>query len=278
MSFRLRDSLSIPGGNLNEDAFAHGDTAALVLDGATPLGEALMPGPSDAQWLATFGARRLMAHLKDGDQPRDALRHALGDAQKSFEALRKRPVREKWETPCASMMLVTQGPGVIEFFWFGDCTALLLKDEICTIIGDGFDKRGQEAERARRLAREKNLPPAPDLNRPEILGALRIGRSRINSGGTWLFSPEPRAAKHVSYEALKAATGSLLLIATDGFLALATDYGAYDAAGLIKAARDQGLAVLGEELRAIENNDALGDRFARFKKSDDATALLIEIR
>jgi len=305
MSFRLRDSLSIPGGNLNEDAFAHGDTAALVLDGATPLGEALMPGPSDAQWLATFGARRLMAHLKDGDQPRDALRHALGDAQKSFEALRKRPVREKWETPCASMMLVyhplrpthareratgtspasalraRRGGGPehsLEFFWFGDCTALLLKDEICTIIGDGFDKRGQEAERARRLAREKNLPPAPDLNRPEILGALRIGRSRINSGGNWLFSPEPRAAKHVSHEALKAAAGSLLLIATDGFLALATDYGAYDAAGLIKAARDQGLAVLGEELRAIENNDALGDRFARFKKSDDATALLIEIR
>jgi hypothetical protein len=30
-------------------------------------------------------------------------------------------------------------------------------------------------------------------------------------------------------------------------------------------------------LRAIENEDADGNRFARFKKSDDATALLLEI-
>jgi hypothetical protein len=30
-------------------------------------------------------------------------------------------------------------------------------------------------------------------------------------------------------------------------------------------------------LRAIENADAMGEKFARFKKSDDATALLIEI-
>ena len=32
-----------------------------------------------------------------------------------------------------------------------------------------------------------------------------------------------------------------------------------------------------QELRAIENEDALGEKFARFKKSDDSTALLLEI-
>jgi hypothetical protein len=47
--------------------------------------------------------------------------------------------------------------------------------------------------------------------------------------------------------------------------------------GLIVAARDKSLAALGRELRAIENSDALGDKFARFKKSDDATALLLEV-
>jgi serine/threonine protein phosphatase PrpC len=277
MSFVLLDSLSLPGGNLNEDAFAHSETAALVLDGATPLGEALMPGPSDAAWLAQFGARRLMAHLKDGDVPQEALAHALADAEKSFAALRRRPVREKWETPCASLMMAVENAAGLEFLWFGDCTALLLKDGKCEIIGDGFDKRGQEAEQARKLAQEKNLPPAPDLHRPEILGALRAARNRINSGRHWLFSPEPRAAAHVSRQAMKVTPGALLLIASDGFLALATDYGAYNTMGLVEAARDNGLAMLGEELRAIENSDALGEKFARFKKSDDATALLLQV-
>ena len=275
MSFSIKDSLSLPGSQPNEDAFAHSQTAALVIDGATPLGESLMPGTSDAAWLAQFGSRRLMAHLKQGDAPREALAHALADAEKSFAALSRRPVREKWEMPCASMMLVTQAPE-LEFLWFGDCTALLLKNEVCEIIGDGFDKRGQEAERARQVAREKNLPPAPDLNRPEILSVLRAARSRINSGNNWLFSPEPRAAAHVSRRTVKKASGPLL-IASDGFLALATDYGAYDAIGLIRAACAKGLAALGAELHAIEDDDPLGEKFARFKKSDDATALLIEI-
>jgi len=66
-----------------------------------------------------------------------------------------------------------------------------------------------------------------------------------------------------------------LLLATDGFLALASDYGAYGVDGLMAAAMDKGLAVLGEELRAIEAGDAGGDTFPRFKKSDDATALLL---
>jgi hypothetical protein len=43
------------------------------------------------------------------------------------------------------------------------------------------------------------------------------------------------------------------------------------------AALDKGLAALGEELRAIEAGDIGGDRFPRFKKSDDATALLIQL-
>jgi serine/threonine protein phosphatase PrpC len=277
MSFALLDSLSLPGGKQNEDAFAHGQSAALVLDGATPLGDALMPGSSDAAWLAGFGARRLMAHLKDGDAPQQALAHALADAEKSFTALARRPLREKWETPCASMMMAVQSAAALEFLWYGDCAALLQHDDACEIIGDAFDKRGQEAGRVRKLAREKNLAPAADLNRPEILAALRAARNRINSGGNWLFSPEPRAAAHVSRRTIPAAPGALLLLASDGFLALATDYGAYSAMGLVTAARAKGLAALGAELRAIEDADALGEKFARFKKSDDATALLLEL-
>jgi serine/threonine protein phosphatase PrpC len=279
MTLVLLQSLSLAGdpAKPNEDAFASADHAALVLDGATPLGEPLMPGPSDAAWLAQFGSRRLMAHLKGGDSPRDALLHALTDAWNSFEALSRRPVRERWETPCAALMLATQAQGQIEFFWFGDCSALLLQDGACEIIGDAFDRRGQEADGARRAAREKNLSPSPDFNRAALLDGMRASRNRINRGAEWLFSPDPRAAAHVMRRSVKATPGGLLLLASDGFLALATDYGAYDAKGLMTAARDKGLAALGAELRAIENDDAMGEKFARYKKSDDATALLLEV-
>ena len=280
MKLEVMDQLSLPGdpAKANEDAFGHGEAAAVVIDGATPLGESLMPGPSDAAWIAQFGARRLMAHLKEGNGARKALRATLADTQKSFEALRRMPPEEMWQTPCASMMLALSNDEGLEFLWFGDCAALVKQgDAPVTIVGETFDKRAAEARAAQALAKEKNLSPAAGLSRQEFIGTLRSRRNRINSGNQWLFSPDVKAATHVARGVMKVAPSSYLLLASDGFLALASDYGAYSADGLMAAALEKGLAALGAELRAIEAGDAGGDRFPRFKKSDDATALLLRL-
>ena len=280
MALELLDSLILPGdpAKPNEDSFGHDTHAAVVLDGATPLGDALMPGPSDAAWIAQFGARRILAHLRAGEGARKALRGALGDAQKSFEALRRMPPQEKWQTPCASMMLAVPGEEGVEFLWFGDCAALIKQGGAAvTVIGESFDKRAAEAQRAKTIAKEKNLPPASGLSRPEFIGSLRDTRNRINSGSYWLFSPETKAAAHVSRRVVKLAPGALILLSTDGFLALASDYGLYSPDSLMAAAQSKGLAALGEELRATEAQDPGGEKFARFKKSDDATALLMKL-
>ena len=280
MNLQLLDSLSLPGdpAKANEDAFSHDAVAAVVIDGATPLGDSLMPGPSDATWIAQFGARRLMAHLRDGDGARKALRATLADTQKSFEALRRHEREEVWQTPCGSMMLAVPDEGGVEFLWFGDCAALVKQgDAAVTVIGESFDKRAAEAQRAQKIGKEKNLSPAAGINRPEFLTALRAARNRINSGESWLFSPDVKAASHAARRMVKAAPGSTILLASDGLLALASDYGAYNADSLMAAAMDKGLAALGEELRVIEAGDALGDKFPRFKKSDDATGLLLKL-
>lgn len=130
---------------------------------------------------------------------------------------------------------------------------------------------------ARAIAKEKNISPAAGLSRQEFIGHLRKARNFVNSGGNWLFSPDQRAADHVSHQAIAAPPEGHLLLASDGFLALVGDYGAYNAASLMAAARDKGLAALGKELRAIEEADPSGDQYARFKKSDDATAVLLRI-
>ena len=303
MALKLLDSLSLPGDpdKPNEDALGNYDGAALVLDGATPLGDPLMPGPSDAAWIAQFGIRRLLAHLKDGAAPSQALEFALADAEKSFTALRRHPVQEKWQTPCASMMLVCDplrpslarepatgtspssalraqgGGGALEFLWFGDCAALVLENTGVSVIGETIHKRGQEAARAKSWAKDRNFSSPLGILRQDMLGRHRAARNHINSGRHWLFSPDVRAAAHVSHTARGLAGGSLLLLATDGLLALVSDYGAYSPDSLMAAAKAKGLAALGEELRAIEDADAQAEKYPRFKKSDDATAVLLEL-
>jgi len=280
MPFEILDTLSLPGDPLkpNDDAFAHLENAAVVLDGATSLGDPLMPGESDAAWLAHFGARRLMAHIRDGEAPVDALRYALADAQKSFEALRRREPEEVWELPFASMALAVEVENGFDFLWFGDCAGLLHHaDGRLDVLGHSFVSKAREAKGAATAASALKRAPVAEGSLSPYLPLLRRERNRMNSGKRWAFSPDPKAADNVLKAPVRAGKGAHLMLASDGFLALVSDYGAYTAENLFAAVLKKGLGPLGEELRAIEDKDPEGRKFPRFKKSDDATAVLLKL-
>jgi serine/threonine protein phosphatase PrpC len=278
MHFKLLDSLSLPGdaAKPNEDALTHGGRFAAVLDGATGLGEKLMPGRSDAQWLAQFAARRLQAHAEsDLGNLREWIRGAAAEAEKGFAALRKRAPVERYEVPFASLIAVSLGDGALHALWFGDCAALIRSnDGAVTMLGETFDKRAREKERAVKMGPK----PAGAGVREEFLPALRASRNKVNRrGGEWLFAPDTKCADHAQTADAAVSAGDLVLLASDGFLALAVDYARYTPQSLLEAAQPGGLGALGEEIRAIETADPEGARYPRFKKSDDATALLLSV-
>lgn len=281
MPFEIVESLSLPGDpkKPNEDAFAAESFAAVVLDGATMVSENLMPGRSDAAWIASFGARRLMAHLKDSDSPRAALRHALADAERSFAGLRRRAPKEPWEYPLASMILAVPADDGFDLLWYGDCAALmLLPDGTTSVAGPALERKAGETSAAQRFLDETGLAPVEALKGDQYLPLFRAGRDKVNTpAGEWLFSPVAAASEHVSRACYRAPAGTLLLLCSDGFLALASAYGAMDVSDLVAAARDTGLKMLGKRLRGIEDGDAEGRRYPRFKKSDDATAVLVRV-
>jgi len=283
MQLELLESLTIPSdpAKPNEDCFAVAPRAAAVFDGATGLGERLMPGRSDAQWVAQFGARRFRAHAESGEgEIRDWLRAAAADAEKSYRALRKRPPIENYEIAYASAVMAAPDADGLRVLWFGDCAALLrTASGEFAVLGDIMDKRESERARVARLSKPGGRGPAAAGVREEFLPALRASRNAVNSpGGDWLFAPDAACADHAKEARVAAPADSRVLLASDGFLALASDYGRYSPDTLFAAAAERGLAALGEELRAVEASDAEGLRFPRFKRSDDATALLLVLR
>jgi hypothetical protein len=104
-----------------------------------------------------------------------------------------------------------------------------------------------------------------------------MSRNLVNTGDEWLFAPDATCASHAKSAETEVAPGITVLLASDGFLALMSDYGRYTPEQLYAAAEAEGLQKLGQELRAIELADSKGFAFPRFKSSDDATALLLRI-
>jgi hypothetical protein len=281
VKLELVDSLSLPGNpeKANDDAFGYRERACVVLDGATGLGESLLPGPSDAAWLARFGANRIMSYVGEGAGAQDAVTAALFDAETSFSQLRRREPADRYEIPYASLMLAIAGEDALEFLWYGDCAAIIGRpDASVEIVGEAIAKRANESKRVKMLAESGGHASAATSVREAFLPALRAARNRVNtSKGGYLFGPDVTAADHAAQLRLAATPGSDLLLLTDGFLALVSDYGRYDVDTLLAAAKSSGLPALARELRAIEDADPEGRKFPRFKKSDDATAVLLRI-
>ncbi|QUD88383.1 protein phosphatase 2C domain-containing protein [Phenylobacterium montanum] len=280
-TFEILDSLTAPGNpdRPNDDAWCVAGQLAAVIDGATGLGGALLPGESDAAWLAHRAAERLTVRTGLGDA-RSALAAVAADLESDFLRERIRPPVEMYETPLASLMLLgARGDAWLDALWFGDCCALVQRPgEALQIVGHAFDGKTGEAQRAARHGRESGAGPAAKANWEQMLPALREHRNRLNQpSGRWVLAPDARCAEMAQSAEIAAPAGTVILLASDGFLALSSDYGRYDPADLVAAAHEQGLAPLLAELRAIEQADPDGLTYPRYKTSDDATAVLLRV-
>jgi hypothetical protein len=270
------ESISLAGDRAkqNDDACGFRGARAWVLDGATDLHGAPLTGwKSDASWIAHFANARLYA--ADGGDMRNVTRDASVAAKDAFSALLNGRTFERWQSPISSLLMVEETGDGVAGIDLGDSRAFAL-DASGVAQTAGGPTTGREAET--KAAAQQTDADKPLLERTATIEMLRRGRSALNQDGAhWTFGIDPKCADHARAWSFKLSRPAHVLLMTDGFAALTDQYGAYDAAGLVRAALDKGLQELGRELRAIEAQDSGGTLHPRFKKSDDATALLLRL-
>ena len=270
------ESISLAGDRAkqNDDACGFRGNRAWVLDGATDLhGEPLTGWKSDASWIAHFAN----AHLFRAEHSdlRSAALNASAAARDAFVALLSGRTFERWQSPISSLLMVEETTDGVAGLDLGDSRVFALDADGGMHVAGG-PTTGREAET--RAAAQQTDADKPLLERTATIEMLRRGRAALNQDGAhWTFGIDPKCADHARAWSFKLARPAHLLLMTDGFAALTDQYGAYDAAGLVRAALDKGLQELGRELRAIEAQDSGGTLHPRFKKSDDATALLLRL-
>ncbi len=278
------DALSVAGdrGKQNDDACgAHGNLA-WVIDGATDLHDAPFSGAaSDAAWIARELDRALRGGAGDLDEA--ALRALVREASAAAAArvARWSPPPAPWQKPIASALLLADAGGALVGLDLGDCRLYALgADDAAHAAGGPPDAADKEEAFVAQIAQD--VPARADgalWRAPNVLAVLREARTAQNTAthDAKVFSTDPACADAARVWRLPLARPGHVLLASDGFSALVDRYNAYDAAGLVQAAATHGVAALAGELRAIERDDAGGARHPRFKRSDDATALLLRV-
>ena len=264
----------------NEDRIGWNDSAAFVIDGATNLGPSLM-APSDAAWVAELARRHFEAALRPDRSLRDVVRGLCQDARDRFRAVTGASI-ERYRHPGAGFESLRLTDSGLEIAGLGDCT-LFLRDAggvLTRYSGIRGGRSGEQSSARSAIARLGGFSPDGEAYRnAEALDGLRASRARANTeGGVWILGIHPEAADHVRIETPEASLPATGLLCTDGFADAVDNYGLCTAPALIERAVREGLRPLLAEIRRVEREiDPGGLQFPRFKRSDDASAILLGV-
>lgn len=270
----LVDSVSLAGDRAkqNDDAFGISGGRAWVIDGATDLHEAPLTGyASDASWMAQRA--NAFFHAVDGDM-RALFREAAAEARDFFNAPDN---LERWKLPTAAVLMVADAEHGLDGLDLGDARCFGLGAD-----GQAYERGGPplaaDNETQTAAAAAAKAGGTPLLKHEDTLNFLRAARDVHNEPGRYaIFGVQPECADLARGWEMRISRPAHILLMTDGFSALADRYARYDSGALMRAALEKGLAALVEELRAIETEDASGAQHPRWKRSDDATAMLLRL-
>ncbi len=270
------DQVSVGGSSrpFNEDALGWTRTAAWVVDGATSLDASRDWAQTSARWMATTTSSLLAElSLRPGPGARELIDGVVeGLAAGWIEIAGDEP---HLLPPAGSLGLVVYDieHDRLQLTTVGDCVIVWSSpkrgDE--AVVTDTAIATAEESH-GRHVARSK--PSAKTLNAELI----RNRRRYLEGEPGWILSANPRLTKAVMPLVVDDPVGDVILIASDGFarsIALPDFHNSWST--LVKAAWSMGLASVLRELRTHER-EMPSFSAGRYKTSDDASALLLQVR
>ncbi len=272
MHFDVIQTVSVNGNaqKPNDDRCGANTHLAWVIDGATDMSEpGLLGSQGGAAWLAsTASAAFAVSEARDMQK---TCQTAFSRIEDQFVAQRTREVAAPWEVPKAAFAAALLIEEKLSVAWAADSPVLLMSGDDAVWCTGEPDTSAESADA---------LSLGPGVGAASVLSdtALENRRAHRARADHIALSPDAQASAGVTrYADFDVSVGDELLLMSDGFASIVTDYAAYTAREMVSVIRSEGLGRIVDDLRAIEQADAACLRFPRFKVSDDATAIWVRV-
>lgn len=205
--------------------------------------------------------------------PRQDLRAALRDAIEAVADLHRGCDLSHPGTPSAGVGVVVDTGRALRWLVLGDVTIAIdagpdAGDRIQTILDDRVSHTAAGA----RAEADRYPIGSPEKERALVAMKQEELAARNTPGGYWIAAADPSAADH-AYAGVVTSWRQVAVL-TDGAARLA-EFGVADWRHIFAVLGEAGPAGLIRAVREVERSDPAGERWARNKASDDATAALI---
>lgn len=260
-------------GTANEDTVHVSPTGVVVLDGLSAPKDLPMGCIHGTPWFV----RQLGTHLINliGDNAvslREALRTAIAKVNNLHSgtcALNQEAV------PASTVVMIRKRDNVLDYLVLSD--NVLVLDLGVEGIQTVTDKRVEEVAGEKMQAALQGPTGTPEhaARVSELVSVQR--RLRNHPDGYWVAATDPAAADEALTGTVNLAKVQQAALLTDGASRLVDSFGALTWAQLLDLLRMEGPAALIARTREVELADPIGERWPRFKRSDDATAAYVRI-
>jgi len=262
----------------NEDVAGINEYGAWLLDGATGLsGAKLTDEKSDARWYTKWWNSYLSNHLKDNIPIAKIIANGISQVLIDFHEAIGNKLCSELDYPSSSIIALKWHENTIEYFSLGDSPLIIQKsdslEEITDKIVPVLDEKVFDA--IKQAIEEHNITSweAKKIVQP----MLKKHRMMLNTKeGYWILGFDTKAVSKAYQGILSINEPTKILMASDGFSAFVDKYHAVEKKDFISQVENNGLVLIYNQIRYIENLDSDGIKYPRYKKSDDSSAIFFQ--
>lgn len=260
----------------------HERTFGIVLDGATGLVRRSLEVAhrryqTEAQWLSHAVGTEMARQMLTGLALDDAMDKAIAYA--CHEMVNTSDISNGPGLPEATLAAFELRDGTFHLRWAGDSPIYVLSrgGTVTTyqdaVLVDLDEQALAEMQRRRKLGMD--IKQQVEL----VYQALRENRRKANQpGGYPILMPCAKCLGIGHHVEMDGADVKAIAIMSDGMAAAFERYGIADIRDFLENGTYLDAVSVMDTMRAAETNDSYGQRWARFKVSDDASIVMIRLR
>lgn len=268
------------GNGVNEDIGHITKNAAWVLDGSTGVtnDHIFTEYDSDAQWFTHRWNDFLIDNIDRDEELKDILKEGVRTIRDEFFSRDNSKNIEKIGFPSSTLALVRWNSSKLEYFILADNIISIERDQSIKTYKDTMIDRLDSITHSKMHDFILKNNGDIDSAREHVKDILIKNRRLKNTDeGYYVLEFDDYAIDHGVHGELKA-DNLHILIATDGFSALAEKYKHYELDELLPMAKKYNIDKLNDELREIERSDHRGVKYPRIKVHDDSSAIYLELK
>ena len=273
---KILEYLSETENKYNEDYIGFGNNYAFILDGASGLVKNKITLDSDAKWYVNELGKILKNELKQNIDLKTILKNSI---KKMSDELKKYDIQNYLELPSACIAIVREYDDNIEFLVMGDCSIIIKNNNSLELLTTNEIRKldGEKIEKMKEIDLKNNISVKESLK--YIIDDLKAQRKlRNNINGYYVLDDKIEAIDYAMYKIINKKDVDKIVLMSDGFstyyecLKIVNNYKEF-----YEECMNNDVEKLYQNLRTIEKNDQDLNKFPRYKVSDDASIIKIEL-